>query len=228
MAAILRFFVTYAPMIYVLLAVGLMLAVRQLILAQREAHNSIYGLERELSRRHMSRAISGLVLIALVGFAELVLSVFLVPGLPAQDVLATPTTDLLQSPVATLPPELLATLQALTPVASATVAATGCVPGQIDITSPKPGDQLSGQVTLMGSADVPNLDFYYYEFALRGTENWSTIQAARTTIQDGKLGTWDTSALATGDYLLRLVVVNNQTNVLPACVVPVRVLAPGG
>jgi hypothetical protein len=228
MAAVLRFFNTYAPFIFILLAVGLLLAVRRLVLAQREMHNSIYGLERELSQRHVSQSISALAIIGILGLAELVLSVFLVPSLPAQSILPTPTTDLLAVPVGTLPPELLATLGALTPAPTQTVETVGCIPGQIAITSPKPGDQISGKVTLMGSANIPDFGFYYYEFALRGSENWSTIQANRKVVQDGELGNWDTSNLATGDYSLRLVVTDNQAHALPACIVPVRVLAPGG
>jgi hypothetical protein len=228
MAAVLRFFTTYAPMIFILLAVGLLFALRRLVLAQREAHNSIYGLERELSQRHLGQAIGALVIIGILGMAETVLAVFLVPSLPAHSILPTPTTDLLAAPVGTLPPEFLATLGALTPVPSATVATAGCIPGQIDITSPKPGDQLTGTVTLTGSANIPNFGFYYYEFALRGSDSWSTIQANRKVIQDGELGKWNTSALATGDYSLRLVVTDNEAHALPACIVPVRILAPGG
>jgi hypothetical protein len=228
MASVLRFFTTYAPFIFILLVVGLLFALRRLVLAQREARNSIYGLERELSQRHMSQAISALAIIGILGMAEIVLAVFLVPGLPAQSILSTPTTDLLAVPVGTLPPELLATLGALTPVPTATVATAGCIPGQIDITAPKPGDQVSGTVTLSGSANIPNFGFYYYEFALRGSDSWSTIQANGKVVQDGELGKWNTSALATGDYSLRLVVTDNLGQKLPACVVPVRVLAQGG
>jgi hypothetical protein len=81
-------------------------------------------------------------------------------------------------------------------------------------------------VTLTGTADIPNIGYYKYEFSPLGTENWSTIQAAHKVVQDNQLGTWDTTGLVSGDYLLRLVVTDNQGQELPACVLQVRVTAP--
>jgi hypothetical protein len=224
MAVVLRFFVTYALLIYLILALGLFLALRRLWMAQRETRQSVYGLERELSRRHMGQAIAALLIIGLLAAAELILTVFLVPVLPAATILATPTINPLSTPTSLLGPEFL--LTTLTPGSTVTAAASGCIPGQIMITSPKPGDVLRGTVTLVGTADIPNIGYYKYEFSPRGTENWSTIKAAHTVVPDGPLGTWDTSALVSGDYLLRLVVTDNQGQELPACVLPIRIAAP--
>jgi len=221
MATVLRFFVTYAPLIYLILALGLLLALRRLWLAQRETRQSVYGLERELSRRHMGQAIAALVIIGFLAFAELILAVFLMPVLPAAIVLSTPTINPLSTPTSLLGPDLL-----LTPGTTTTAVASGCIPGQIMITSPKPGDVLKGLVTLTGTADIPNIGYYKYEFSPLGTENWSTIQAAHKVVQDNQLGTWDTTGLVSGDYLLRLVVTDNQGQELPACVLQVRVTAP--
>ena len=110
------------------------------------------------------------------------------------------------------------------PATTSTAQATGCIPGQIDITSPKPGDQISGSVDLQGTANVPDFGFYKYEFAPVGSDNWATIVARTTVVQDGDLGNWDTSEIATGDYQLRLVVTDNQGNALPACVIPLRII----
>jgi len=226
MDAVLRFFVTYAPLIYALLAVGLLVAIRRLVQARRETRESIYGLERELSHKHMSQAIIALSLIVFFGMGEFFLTVFLLPALPASSVIATQTVNPLITPTVTLSPAILQTLSALTPEPTTTVEIAGCIPGQIMITSPQAGEELQGKVTLQGSANVPNFGFYKYEFAPRGTENWSTILAVREVVQDGKLGDWDTSLLTPGDYLLRLVVTDNQATTLPACVVPVTILAP--
>lgn len=224
MAAVLRFFVTYAPLIYLILALGLLLALRRLWLAQQEARQSVYGLERELARRHMGQAIAALLIIGFLAVAELILAVFLVPVLPAASVLSTPTINPLSTPTSLLGPEVL--LITLTPGSTVTSTASGCIPGQIMITSPKPGDVIRGEVTLTGTADIPKIGYYKYEFSPRGTENWSTIKAAHQVVQDGELGSWDTSGLVSGDYLLRLVVTDNQGKELPACVLPIRVVAP--
>jgi hypothetical protein len=226
MAAILHFFTSYAILIYLLLVVGLMFSVRSLVRARREMGESLYGLERETAHRHTSQAVAALSLIVLLALAELVLTVFLAPNLPASSLLVTPTMNPLITPTITIPPELLATIGVLTPESTPTAQTTGCIPGQIMITSPKPGDVIKGQVILVGTANIPNFGFYKYEFSALGTDVWSTIQANREVKQDVELGGWDTSEVSPGDYNLRLVVIDNQGNVLPPCIVPVRVAAP--
>ena len=226
MAAILHFFTSYAVLIYLLLAIGLMFAVRSLVRARGEMCESLYGLERETAHRHTSQALAALSLIVFMAVAEMVLTVFLAPNMPAISLLITPTMNPLITPQYTIPPELLATLGVLTPEATPTAQTTGCIPGQIMITSPKPGEVIKGQVILVGTANIPNFGFYKYEFATLGTDVWSTIQANREVKQDGELGRWDTSEVTPGDYNLRLVVTDNQGNTLPPCVVPVRVAAP--
>jgi len=42
----------------------------------------------------------------------------------------------------------------------------------------------------------------------------------------GTVGYWNTSQLPSGDYLLRLVVVDNANNFFPACVVSVKISNP--
>jgi hypothetical protein len=226
MKAVLSFFIRFAPLIYLLLVVGLMFGIRRLVQARAEAREAIYGLEREIAHRHASQAISTLALVGFLAVAEVVLVVFLAPSLPALLQVATPTMNPLLVPTGTLSPELMGTLGAIAPGSTPTAQATGCIPGQINITSPKPGDEIQGQVDLKGTASIPNFGFYKYEFSPIGSDAWSTILAKRKAVKDGDLGNWDTSAILTGDYKLRLVVTDNQGNELPACVIPVRIKAP--
>ena len=59
----------------------------------------------------------------------------------------------------------------------------------------------------------------------RDLSPWRTIQAGREPVQDGVLvASWDTSTLAPGDYLLRLVVTNAAGDLLPDCQVPITIL----
>jgi hypothetical protein len=226
MAAVLNFFVKYAPLIYMLLAVGLVFGIRRMVQARAETRQVIYGLEREIAHRHTSLAISVLSLVGFLAVAEFVLVVFLAPNLPALFQLATPTMNPLEIPTSTLSPELMETLGAATPGSTPTAQTTGCIPGQITITSPKPGDEIRGQVTLEGTANIPNFGYYKYEFSPLGVEDWATVEANHDVVQDGELGRWDTSAITPGYYQLRLVVTDNQGNALPACVVPVQIKAP--
>ena len=226
MKSVLSFFIRFAPLIYLLLAVGLLFGIRRLVQARAEAHESVYGLEREIAHRHARQAISTLALVGFLAVAEIVLVVFLAPSLPALVQVATPTMNPLLVPTGTLSPELIGTLGAEAPGVTPTAQATGCIPAQIDITSPKPGAEIKGQITLVGTADIPNFGFFKYEFAPLGSDIWSTVQASRKAVQSGELGKWDTSAIAQGDYQLRLVVTDNQGNELPACVIPIRIKAP--
>ncbi len=224
MIAVLGFFVRLAPFIFSMLVVGLIIALWRMGRVRAERHSAVFGLEREIANRHMSEVVSALALIGFLALAEFVLVIFLVPNIPALSQLATPTINPLLTPTSTFPLEFRETLGSAQPATTSTAQATGCIPGQIDITSPKPGDQISGSVDLQGTANVPDFGFYKYEFAPVGSDNWATIVARTTVVQDGDLGNWDTSEIATGDYQLRLVVTDNQGNALPACVIPLRII----
>jgi hypothetical protein len=226
MVVILGFFIRFAPLIYLLLALGLLFGIRRMVQARNEMRGAAYGLEREIAHHHNVQATSALVLVGFLALAEFVLVVFLVPTIPALMQLATPTMNPLLKPTATFPLEFMETLGAATPGSTPTIQVSGCIPGQIDITSPKPGSEIKGLITLKGTADIPNFGFYKYEFSPIGAESWAAVVAKRQAVKDGDLGSWDTSANATGDYYLRLVVTDNQGNELPACTIPIRIKTP--
>ena len=226
MAIILRFFADYAVLIYLLLAIGLVFVLRALGKARHELNESVYGLERELARGHIRQAVTGLTLVFLLALSELVLTVFLIPNLPAFSILPTQTLNPLATQTSTIPPGLLATFGALTPQPTATSQSSGCIPGQIMITFPKPGDIVKGSIELQGTASIPSFGFFKYEFSAEGSDTWQTITADNAVIQDGNLGKWDTSLITPGFYNLRLVVTNSQGNALPPCIVPIQIAAP--
>jgi hypothetical protein len=97
------------------------------------------------------------------------------------------------------------------------------VPGQLEITSPRPGDEISGTITLVGTVDVPNFGFYKYEVALRGTDSWSTISAQSETKRNEDLGILNSTVLTPGDYLLRVVVLDNSTQIIGTCIISIRI-----
>jgi hypothetical protein len=227
MFGILSFFVNLAPIIFGLLAVGLIFGLRQITRARAEERGAAFGMEREIAQNHMRQATATLGVVTFLAVAEFALVVFIVPNIPGLTQLATPTMNPLTTPTGTFPLEFMETLGVVTPGGpTATAEATGCIPGQIDITTPKSGDTVKGSIELVGSANVPNFGFYKYEFAPLGSDTWATILANNKVVQDGNLGNWDTSAITPGDYQLRLVVSDNKGNNLPACVVPVRIIAP--
>jgi hypothetical protein len=218
-----RTLASYDQLIYIALAIGAMFAFRRMWRAWREWRNSVYGLEREFALRRLGQATAAAFLVLALLFMEFFISVFIAPSLPASDILATPTLDLLLTPAGTLSP-VDATQAALSPVTQEVPSGmSGCIPDQIMITSPEPGDIVSGIVNIAGTANVPNFGFYKYEVARLGSQEWATISADRQTKQNEQLGDWNTSSLTNGDYFLRLVITDNVGTALEPCVIAVRV-----
>ncbi|MGE5376676.1 MAG: hypothetical protein ACM3XO_16590 [Bacteroidota bacterium] len=221
MGPVYRTLANYEPLIYIVLAIGALFAIRRMWRSWREWRDSVYGLEREFALRRLVQA-SGLALLILtLVFSEFFIATFIAPSLPASDIMATPTLNLLVTPAGTLSPDT--TAPAVTQAVPSGMS--GCVPDKIMITSPKPGgDPVSGTIKITGTADVPNFGFYKYEVAPMGSQNWATIAANREPVKDGDLGEWNTAAVTNGDYFLRLVITDNVGASLEPCVIAVRVL----
>jgi hypothetical protein len=194
MEALFRFLASYEIFIYIILSVGLAITLRWLWQAYGEWRIAYYGLEKQLASRHLSSSIAAAGLIVMLVLSELCIVSFLVPTLPGSTFQPTPTVNLLVTQNGTP-----------TPASNITVVpgevpfgAVGCVPGQVVITSPAPGESVSGSLELIGTADVPNFGFYKYEVVAQGSENWATISAGRNVVRNGTLGRWDTSELTPG------------------------------
>lgn len=164
--------------------------------------------------------------------AEFVIVAYIAPLRPEATPLLTPTLDLISTATTTLTPAetglpgLEPPPEGVTPVPSPTFDARigNCVVDSVEITSPEPGVTLIGEVSIGGSADIANFGFYKLEVTLQSELNWRTIQAGRDPIRsDILVEKWDTSTLVPGDYLLRLVVTDNDGNPLPDCQVPVKI-----
>lgn len=219
MGPVYRTLANYEPLIYIVLAIGALFAFRRMWRSWREWRDSVYGLEREFALRRLVQA-SGLALLILsLVFAEFFIATFIAPSLPATDIMATATLDLLVTPAGTLSPGLTA----LAVTQEVPSGMSGCIPDQIMITSPGPGDDVSGTIKITGTADVPNFGFYKYEVAPMGTQNWATIAADREQVKDQDLGEWNTASVTNGEYFLRLVITDNVGNTLEPCVIAVRV-----
>jgi len=173
-----------------------------------------------------------LVLLLAMGLMVFVLVSFVAPTVPGANPLLTPTLDLLATATTTLPanPPLTDTSQEMvgttTPPTIEPAGGEGCIPGELMLTEPKDGTEISGVVTLKGTANIQNFGFYKYEVARPGETIWLTIQAGRNVVQDDELGQWDTRTLSPGEYMLRLVVTDNQGESLSSCVIRIYVNNP--
>lgn len=223
MAQIYNFLKSYEALIYIVLAIGGLFSFRWLWRSWREVQTAVYSLERQFSARRFGQSIAISVFIVVLFCAELFVASFIIPGLPSDVFLTTPTLDLISTPTGTLSPEMMTQFANL-PLQPAVVNVAGCTPNQIMLTSPKAGEEVKGTIELVGTVNIPNFGFYKYEVAPQGSDTWATISAGRTTVINGALGSWITTALTPGDYQIRLVVTDNQGLSLPACVVPVRVV----
>jgi len=221
--ALFRFLVQYESLAYLILTIGAVFAARSLWKAWVEWHSAVFGLEKELSFQKVRVSGALFILLIMIGLSQFCLVSFIVPFLPATTFRSTPTADLLQTPAATLSATDL-TAQIGTPAAPA--GSVGCIPGQIMLSSPKPGGEVQGKIILTGTVNVPNFGFFKYEYAPQGSETWATIAAGDQIVTEGELGVWDTSQLVPGDYQIRLLVTDNVGKPMPACILPVRVIAP--
>ncbi len=220
MGPVYRTLATYEPLIYIVLAIGALFASRRMWRSWREWRDSVYGLEREFALRRLVQA-SGLALLVLVlVFAEFFIATFIAPSLPASDIMVTPTLNLLVTPDATV--SLDTTAPALTQAVPNGMS--GCIADKIMITAPAPGDNVSGTISIKGTADIPDFGFYKYEVSAMGSQNWATIAASRNPAKDEELGKWNTASVPNGDYFLRLVITDNVGASLDPCVIAVRVL----
>lgn len=230
MEEVLRFLEKYEIWIYVLGGILGVFWIVRLVGAWQEWRTALFGLERESAQRRFSTAMTATILIVVFIMAEFILISFVTPTLP-QTSLPTSTLDLLATPTPAV------TVGAGTPeptqVSVADVLATApaeqCQPGSIEWIEPQSGAQISGTVTLKGTVNIPDFGFYKYEYSSPSSDIWMTIAAGNepVTAETGnQLGVWNTSQMATGDYLLRLVAVDNQNQALPACIITIRIVAP--
>ncbi|MBI5942811.1 MAG: hypothetical protein HY864_00455 [Chloroflexi bacterium] len=218
-----KFLASYEVPIYILLAIGGLFSFRWLYRSWREWQTAIYSLERQFSIRRLGQSGTISALIIILFCFELSMTSFVIPGLPSDFFLATPTHDFIATPTGTLSAEMMTQFANSLPRSTA-VNTIGCTPNQIMLTSPNPGEEIKGSIELVGTVNIPNFGFYKYEVAPQGSATWATISAGRATVNNGPLGRWDTTALTPGDYQLRLVVTDNQGQPMEACIVPVRVV----
>lgn len=223
MAEFYKFLSSYEVLIYIALAIGVLFSLRWLWRSWTEWRNAIYKLEKEFSTRRLGQSAAVSILLVLLFCFEFSMTSFVIPGLPAEVFLTTPTVDFISTPTGTLSAAMM-TQFASGGAGGSTSQPVGCVPGQLFLSSPAPGDEISGIIDLIGTVNIPNFGFYKYEVAPGGSDTWATISAGRNPVTESSLGRWDTTALTPGDYQLRLVVTDNQGLALPPCIVPVRVV----
>jgi hypothetical protein len=225
MEQVLQFFRAYEIWIYVILGILGIWQIRKFALAWEELRGSFFGLEREAAQSRVNSAATMVVLLITMAVAEFTLVTFVIPTFPGANPLPTATLDLLATPTITLSASTQNPnqTQEATPTPGEVPAAEGCVVGQINFTSPKNGDRVSGSVTVYGSADISNFGFYTLQIARPGDVIWLPKQVGQQPVKNDTLGSWDTTLLTPGEYMLKLVVTDNMGNELTPCIIQVTV-----
>lgn len=228
MDSIIRFFYRAEGWIYFFAFIVIGISVINLIKALVERKTAVFGLEQEVAKKKIRGALTGIILVVIFSTAEFVFVIFTNVKFPGLNQIATPTMEILQTPTISFSSVESAQGINQTSVPNPAVAGvSGCTVDQIEWTSPRPGEEVRGSVELKGTVNVVNLGFYKYEYQLSGTQNWITISGGNTGTIDSPLGgNWNTSELTPGNYLLRLLVLDNNNNPFPECVINVNVVAP--
>lgn len=220
---VINFLIQNEIAIYAGLGVCAFWFINRLFKAIAEWRESAFGWEREIAKRKFISHLLPLILIFLSAFSVFFLVTYAGSMLLNTASLATPTMDVLATATATLPPTQDAAQVLLTVEVTQTPAADGCVPGQLEWIDPQAGNELRGVVTLIATVNIPNFGFYKYEYTEPGNSIWKTIAGGNQPKENEEIGLWNTTQLIPGDYLLRLVVLDNQNIEYPACIVPIRV-----
>ncbi|MBN2257381.1 MAG: hypothetical protein JW704_06115 [Anaerolineaceae bacterium] len=223
MRILLDFLHEYEVYLYILIGLISIVYIRKYILAWQEGRLAIYGLEKEMAAQRMRANASILVALVVLVLLAFLVTTFVRPMLPQVVMVATPT---LEEPTAQPIALNLGQSLDITPTVEIT-GSQNCSPGMIELNEPPNGTELSGVVTLKGVINVPDFGFYKYEYSQPGSSTWMIVAANGTLDPEGTLGLWDTSLLVPGDYLLRLVVTDNRSNVIGVCVIGVIVIGEG-
>ncbi len=109
-----------------------------------------------------------------------------------------------------------------------TVVVAGCS-STVNVTDPRDGDSVVGNVSFFGSANVPS--FAYFELDIRGpqtNDRWASLLGRRISqrVEDGLLATADLTAWSPGDYEVRLSTTNEQGQVTNQCILVITLLSP--
>lgn len=234
MAVLVKLISNNAEWVYGACALAALILLRFALVARRERQQAVFSLEREaaVNRTHSLLRIA-ILLLAVMG-AVYAIGRYLAPAIEPVIAQADPTPTpvfLIDTPTPTpLPPTETATVTATptprpratprplptlppTPTAAPAVARPNCPDSRAVIIEPGAGQQIRGAVQVIGTAQTDSFQYYKIEFkpvAAPGDFNFYLRRDA--PVINASLGVWDTTGLAPGEYLLRLVTVDITGN----------------
>jgi LysM repeat protein len=97
----------------------------------------------------------------------------------------------------------------------------GCTELGAYITSPLPGQTVTGIISLIGTASVENFSYYKLEIRPSSARTYTIYDRFTAPVVNASLGDIDTSIFRPGAYWIQLTVVQDQSHVLTPCAIPV-------
>jgi hypothetical protein len=126
------------------------------------------------------------------------------PPTPVLTPTATPSRGAAPTPTPT---------QGVPPTPVPRVAPPSCADAGAQLTAPGVGQVVHGAVEVRGTAQIPDFDYYKFEFRSAGSQGeWAFLQRHDQPVSGGVLGVWDAGVLPDGEYEFRLVVVRRDGN----------------
>jgi hypothetical protein len=238
MTVLVKLIADYAIYLYVIAGLIAVVFLRAFTVARHERENSIFTLERESATGRMVQGIIGFLVMLIIIGGVFYTSQTLVEEIPLPEATPTPTVLVVLPPSPTPPPILptppptgtprprptLAATVTLTPTVEVpTIVLAQCSTPGVNIAQPGNGSVASGVIQIVGSATIPDFWYYKFEFRPSGADAWTFIQRFDTPINGGILAAWDTRTVASGDYQLRLVVVDKTGNYPEPCILQLSV-----
>lgn len=241
MTTLVQFLVKVEWVIYGLSAIFIFFSIRGLVMARQVRRTAVFGLEREAAEQRESRSLATILALALLCGGVYIIAHIVAPNMsetitePTPTPLVfvtqipTPTEARLLYPTVTPTPGLPPGAVVGTPSPSPAASGNGCEIAGARITEPAPGQSVSGQVAVKGQTNI--LNFAQYKFEIRGPSTngvWVVVGTFNMLVVDGFLGTWDSTSLMPGNYVLRLVISRVDGTFPTPCEVPIVVGNPGG
>ncbi len=230
MYEILNFLKTYEYVIYFVFGIGAVLYSYRFIMAWMEIRSSVFGLELVSAQRKLNRSAMGLFVLLFFTVIVFVLITFVSPVITPE--LSIPEIDGSIASIATQQSssEEVVSDGTTTPSAIPTVVIfeEGCIPEEIEITSPEPGETIRGVIEISGTVNVQNLGHFQLDIANSQRALWETLGAGDyNVIDDVLLTSFDSSfPFIPGEYVIQLLVYDNDNEPQTPCRIPVVIAAP--
>jgi hypothetical protein len=247
MEQVLQIIADYQYWIYGVLGLLLLFYLRRAIVARRENARSIFKLEQEQARGRYGRSVLALVILLLIMGGVFALSNYFLPTLnQPPDPTPTATSGPLAAPTLTATPPPATITPTITPTQerptrpvrpsdtpdvvvteTPVVRPPACPDSSARMTSPGINQVVRGNVPVLGTANIPNLQYYKVEVGQGqnpSDHQWNVVgQLHESPVASGRLEMFNSGDYAPGTYTLRLVVVDTTGNYPEPCRVTVVV-----